>query len=318
METAPGPVGGGQTLDLPGGAADPVFVVGLDQKGNVQVGRAGVAAIAAAGAGNSQVLEKNLSSLGEGLPFLLSERPGLGEGGGVFPHLFQGGHSAEHRLHPGQLHQKPETPGGDGPVGGGLLQNVPGFLVERGQLPAFQRFHHPDGDMVPCENVVLAFAVQQRPVQIVELDQGHIKAIVPVEELFQSFRRAVRRKTDVADLSGFLLPEKKAQIVLLRVGVVPDIVFIQAMQQIKIKIIGFQSAKLLFKYAGDVLFGGGIEFGGQEEAIPGMMGECFPQSTLRIPLLIGIGSVKIIDPLGDGFVHDSPGLHGVDVVGLSR
>ncbi len=49
-----------------------------------------------------------------------------------------------------------------------------------------------------------------------------------------------------------------------------------------------------------------------------MMGECFPQSTLRIPLLIGIGSVKIIDPLGDGFVHDSPGLHGVDVVGLSR
>lgn len=318
METAPGPVGRGQTLDLPGGAADPVFVVGLDQKGDVQMGRAGVAAVAAAGAGDPQVPEKNFSSLGEGLPFLLGERPGLGEGGGVFPHLFRGGHSAEHRLHSGQFHQKPETPGGDGPLRGGLLQDIPGFLVERGQPPAFQRFHHPDGDMVFCEDVILTFAVQQRPVQIVELDQGHVESIVPVEELFQSLRRAVRGKTDVADLPSFLLPEKKAQIVLLRVGVVPDVVFIQAVQQIKIKIIGFQTAKLLFKYTGDVLFGGGIEFGGQEETVPGVVGECFPQSPLRIPLLIGVGGIKIIDPLGDGFVHDSPGLHGVDVVGLSR
>ena len=104
----------------------------------------------------------------------------------------------------------------------------------------------------------------------------------------------------------------------MRGGVVLDVVFIQAVQQIEIKIIGFQTAKLLFKYAGDVLFGGGIELGGQEKAVPGVAGKGVPQCPLGISLLIGVGGVKIVDPLSNGFVHDSPGLHGVDVVGLSR
>ena len=49
----------GEAGDFPGRAADALFVVGLHQQRDVQPCRAGITAVAAAGAGNSQVVQED-------------------------------------------------------------------------------------------------------------------------------------------------------------------------------------------------------------------------------------------------------------------
>ena len=228
------------------------------------------------------------------------------------------------------------------PAGGGIrlaygaqLRHL--LLGKGGEPSAAHALHHHHLQSVTADDLHLAFGVLQLPVQVIELDLHKIEyALVSCQEFVDGGRRnGVRAESEMTDLPQLLLLFEIADDVELGVVVYRDRFLVDIVEQVEIEKVCSALLKLLMKnavhrgirpsrqpadeaeHAVSLLFHHVAgEFAGQKIAVPRILFQRLADKGLRLPRVIAVGRVVIIDPVAHGVIDDLPGFFPVDLFSL--
>ena len=160
---------------------------------------------------------------------------------------------------------------------------------------------------MPVQQLHLFVGLLEVPVQIVELNLAKLHLVaIGGQKALHHLIFAVGGKTEMTDASlGLLLQQIGNGVIgrVVQIGV--DVLFIDVVQQVEVKIFGAALFELLLKdllhmaEVGDVIAG---ELGGKTVAFPGILGQQLARHAFGIPLVVAPGGVKIVDAVPDGIV----------------
>ena len=265
----------------------------------------------AGGAGQGGAADHAVGQLQQGVHLRLAEGPVGLIGGQVGLQLLQVGHAGQGDHHLRQGLQEAEGPGGDRLVGAHGLQGGGLFLAEPGQPPAPQGLHHPDGDAVLLQQGHLLPVVLEGPVHVVQLQLAELHILsVGGQEALQYRKLPVAGEAQVPDAAVSLLLHEIVIDAVPGVQIGVDVHLAHVVEEIEVEVVHPALLQLLLEdlphpgHVGQVVAG---ELVRQIEAVPGVFGQRPAHHQLGVAVVIAIGGVVVVDPVGHGVVHHGLG-----------
>ena len=235
----------------------------------------------------------------------------MAKGGKVVGQLILSTHAGEDHMHIFVAAHPAQRPGGIGGIRTQGVQRCGGVCRQGCQSAALDGLHDDKrhaaffGQLIaPVTGDLLGTVV---PVQIVVLQLAEIPRLV-AQNVLKSGRVVMAGKPKVPDAScGLLLPQPvhKAHGFCL---FVPGIV--QGVQQVEVDVVHAQPLQLLFKNALGIVQAFAVpqrHFGGKIKAAAVPFGDHAAHKRLTLAVMIGIGSIEVVDTGGLSGVQQSFG-----------